>query len=77
MHNELRQRVREVLADLPGAQATAFWLRHIEGFQPKEIATQLEIEPGHVRVLVHRAIARLRTELGPAYDRSFTLGEEA
>lgn len=77
MHNELRQRVREVLMELPQTQAMAFWLRHIEGFQPKEIATQLEIDSGHVRVLVHRAIIRLRTELGPAYDRSFTLREDA
>ena len=64
---ELREQVRRAPAHLPAPQAEAFWLRHIEQLSPGEVADQLHIEPGHARVLVHRAAAALRELLGPAY----------
>ncbi|MFK8112751.1 MAG: RNA polymerase sigma factor [Rubripirellula sp.] len=64
---ELRELVRSVLASLPPHQAEAFWLRHIEQLNQDEIAQQLGIRTGHVRVLVHRAIVCLREALGPIY----------
>jgi RNA polymerase sigma-70 factor, ECF subfamily len=70
---ELQERVRRALATLPALQAEAFWLRHLEQLSPAEVATAMQIEPGHVRVLVHRAAAGLRELLGPSYGpRSFS-----
>jgi RNA polymerase sigma factor (sigma-70 family) len=66
-HGELRELVRRVLTTLPSAQAEAFWLRHLEQLDVDEVALQLAIEPGHVRVLVHRAAVAIRAILGPAY----------
>jgi RNA polymerase sigma-70 factor (ECF subfamily) len=66
-HGELRELVRRGLATLPPQQAEAFWLRHLEQLDVDLVAEQMAIEPGHVRVLVHRAAAGLRAFLGPAY----------
>jgi len=65
---ELLEQVRQVLATLPEQQAEAFWLRHLEQLSPNEVAELMGLEPGHVRVLVHRAAASLRTALGPSFD---------
>jgi RNA polymerase sigma-70 factor, ECF subfamily len=70
---ELREQVRRALAQLPAQQADAFWLRHVEGLGVDEIAQQMQIEPGHVRVLAHRASAGLRTLLGPTYGPAHIL----
>ncbi len=64
---ELRDDVRRVLLMLPDQQALAFWLRHVEGFTPDETAQQLSVTAGHIRVLTHRAIKTLRTELQQKY----------
>jgi RNA polymerase sigma factor (sigma-70 family) len=66
-HDELRDLVRRALATLPSQQAEAFWLRHLEQLEVDEVAAQLAIEPGHVRVLVHRAAVAIRAILGPTY----------
>jgi RNA polymerase sigma factor (sigma-70 family) len=66
-HKELVEQVRRGLARLPAQQAEAFWLRHLEQLRPEEVAEQMEIEPGHARVLVHRATVALRAILGPAH----------
>jgi RNA polymerase sigma-70 factor (ECF subfamily) len=64
---ELRELVRRALTTLPLQQAEAFWLRHLEQLDVDEVAAQMTIEPGHVRVLVHRAAIAIRAILGPAY----------
>jgi RNA polymerase sigma factor (sigma-70 family) len=64
---EFHEQVRRALATLPPQQAEAFWLRHLEDLSPNEVADALGIDPGHVRVLVHRAAASLRTILGPSF----------
>jgi RNA polymerase sigma factor (sigma-70 family) len=64
---ELRERVRRALLQLPDEQAEAFWLRHLEELSTTEIAEQMGIELGHVRVLVHRAAVALRSILGGEY----------
>ncbi len=63
---ELQEQVRRALARLPSQQAEAFWLRHLEQLNPNEVAEQMSIDPGHVRVLVRRAAVGLRTRLGPS-----------
>lgn len=64
---ELRELVRRALTTLPPRQAEAFWLRHLEQLDVDEVAEQMTIEPGNVRVLVHRAAIGIRAILGPAY----------
>ena len=68
--DELREQVRQVLTRLPAAQAEAFWLRHLEQWSPAEVAEALDVDPGHVRVLVHRAALALREQLGPTYRQT-------
>ena len=72
---ELRRAVRETLATLPANQGEAFWLRHIEQLSTEEVSRQLGVETGHVRVLVHRAVAHLRRSLKPEYGEFLTLRE--
>jgi len=64
LNEELRQQVRQALTTLPPQQAEAFWLRHIEQMSPSEVAEQMDIQLGNVRVLVHRAADQLKQLLG-------------
>ena len=45
-NEELLHLVRRGLAELPAQQAEAFWLRHLEGLSPAEVAEQMGIEAG-------------------------------
>jgi RNA polymerase sigma factor (sigma-70 family) len=62
---ELMDRVREGLAELPDKQAQVFWLSCVEGLSHQQISDRIEIPPGEVRVLLHRA----RTRLSAMLDR--------
>lgn len=73
---ELREQVRMSLASLPPQQAEAFWLRHIEEWSPEEIASELKLKSGNVRVLVHRAIMHLRNTLPKSYCDTLTQQSE-
>jgi len=57
--NELMNRVRRGMAELPEKQAEVFWLSCLEGLSPHQIAARMQIPPGQVRVLLHRARTRL------------------
>jgi RNA polymerase sigma-70 factor (ECF subfamily) len=63
---ELMDRVRVGLAELPDKQAEVFWLSCVEGLSHQQISGQVDIPPGEVRVLLHRA----RTHLRAVLDRS-------
>lgn len=65
---ELMDRTRAGLAVLPDKQAEVFWLSCVEGLSHQQIAGRMEIPPGEVRVLLHRA----RTHLRAVLDRSAT-----
>ena len=67
--DELRERVRRALAEIPAQQAEAFWLRHVEQMSRRETADQLGVSPGNVGVLVSRAAGRLRKLLTEADER--------
>jgi RNA polymerase sigma-70 factor, ECF subfamily len=62
---ELVDRLRAGLAGLPGKQAEVVWLSCVEGLTHREIADQLRIPTGEVRVLLHRGRQRLREHLAP------------
>jgi RNA polymerase sigma-70 factor (ECF subfamily) len=57
--NELMDRVRRGMAELPGKQAEVFWLSCIEGLSHQQIADRMQVPPSEVRVLLHRARTRL------------------
>jgi RNA polymerase sigma-70 factor (ECF subfamily) len=42
----------------------AFWLTAVEGRLPRDVALELGISPGAVRVAKSRVLKRLRDELG-------------
>jgi RNA polymerase sigma factor (sigma-70 family) len=57
---ELMGRVRTGMAELPDKQAQVFWLSCVEGLSHQQISGRMEIPPGEVRVLLHRARTHLR-----------------
>jgi RNA polymerase sigma-70 factor (ECF subfamily) len=75
LDDEFRSQIRDALATLPDQQAEAFWLRHIEQLDSQEIADQMNLQPGNVRVLVHRAAEQLRQILGATYAVESTEGD--
>ncbi len=56
----VQQQLRRVILQLPGEQQQVILLRFIEGFEFKEIASLLGKSDGAIRVILHRALARLR-----------------
>jgi RNA polymerase sigma-70 factor (ECF subfamily) len=60
---DLRQRLREALAELPPRQRAVIVLHDIEGFKHAEIGTTLGIPEGTARSDLHYARARLRDAL--------------
>jgi RNA polymerase sigma-70 factor (ECF subfamily) len=57
---ELLDHLRAELARLPEKQAQVVWLRCVEEWSHGQVAEQLAISTGEVRVLLHRARARLQ-----------------
>jgi RNA polymerase sigma-70 factor (ECF subfamily) len=62
---ELIDRLRVGLTGLPGKQAEVAWLSCVEEMSHQEIADQMDIPVGEVRVLLHRARTRLRQYFAP------------
>ena len=60
---ELMDRVRREVAQLPQRQAEAFWLHCIEQLSTTEVSQQLKTDDNTTRVLIHRARARLQSLL--------------
>lgn len=68
---ECLDEVRSVLAELPDKQAEVFWLSCVEEIPHRDIASQLQVSSGEVRVLLHRARTRLRAALEPRLPDSW------
>lgn len=58
------ERLREAEADLSGRQREVFRLRFYAQMSLEEIAAALDVHMGTVKTLLHRAVHRLRRELG-------------
>lgn len=56
-------RVREAIARLPERYGAVLALRHQQELTHDQISDVLDLSPGAVRVLLHRATARLREEV--------------
>jgi RNA polymerase sigma-70 factor (ECF subfamily) len=63
-NEELREAIRQAMATLKGRSAEMFVLKYIEGFSNQEIATRLGTSAMVVGVMLHRARARVRKQLG-------------
>jgi len=55
-----QQQLRRVILQLPGEQQQVILLHFVEGFRHAEIASLLGKSEGAIRVMLHRALARLR-----------------
>ncbi len=63
--SDLRESLRIALAKLPDTQRAALVLCHYEGASYREAADMLDVTEAAVKSLVHRARARLTTDLAP------------
>jgi len=58
-----QQRLRRAILQLGGDEQQVVMLRFIEGFEFTEIASLLKKKEGNIRVILHRALVKLRTIL--------------
>jgi RNA polymerase sigma-70 factor (ECF subfamily) len=61
--SDIRLCLRRALSRLPGRERRVFVLKDIEGFRHDEIGRVLGIPEATVRVLLHRAVKKLRRDL--------------
>lgn len=66
MREEDAERLRAVMPRLPPRFEEVLRLAYFEGLGNAEVAARMGLEPGHARVLLSRARARLATLLSPA-----------
>jgi RNA polymerase sigma-70 factor (ECF subfamily) len=60
----LRATVELIRGEFEGRTWQAFWLTAVDGRLPAEVAAELHMSPGAVRVAKSRVLKRLREELG-------------
>jgi RNA polymerase sigma-70 factor (ECF subfamily) len=60
---EARERLRAAIGALPEVQQAVLTLRDVEGLESDEVCRLLELSAANQRVILHRARARVRTEL--------------
>jgi RNA polymerase sigma-70 factor, ECF subfamily len=68
---QLREIIRSAATTLKGRAAEAFVLRYFEGYENHEIAEALGTSAMVVAVLLHRARARVRKQLGKLIEDSY------
>jgi len=64
-----QQEVRRTILKLPEDQQQVILMSFIEGFEYNEIAAALSKSEGNIRVIVHRALKRMREILDKAGDK--------
>ena len=69
LQEESMRTVEAALATLPEVQRAVFILRDVEGESTEEICNALELSETNVRVLLHRARARVRAALEQTWKR--------
>ena len=68
LSEELRSHLLEAVQRLAPAQRVVITLRDLVGLDADDVCSLLEISDGNQRVLLHRARARIRTELAPLVE---------
>lgn len=69
LQEESMRIIEKALATLPEAQRAVFILRDVEGESTEEICNVLQISETNVRVLLHRARAKVRAALEQTWKR--------
>jgi RNA polymerase sigma-70 factor (ECF subfamily) len=69
---ETRARLAEAIASLPPTQRVVLTLRDVEGWSSDEVRNVLDISETNVRVLLHRARAKVRRALEQYLDGEST-----
>ena len=67
---EAREHLRASIAALPATQQAVLTLRDVEGLEAEEVCRLLDISDGNQRVILHRARARVRTELERYFEEA-------
>jgi RNA polymerase sigma-70 factor (ECF subfamily) len=67
---EAREHLRAAIAALPATQQAVLTLRDVEGLEAEDVCALLDVSPGNQRVLLHRARARVRTELERYFEET-------
>lgn len=65
LSGEVREKVREAMAELSPVERTAFVMRHFEGNSIEEIGQTLGLGAGATKNSVFRAVQKLRRQLEP------------
>ena len=65
LSEEERKIIHKQLNELPVIQREVIYLHFYEGLSYADIATVLNVKGGNVRVMVHRALVKLREQLKP------------
>jgi RNA polymerase sigma-70 factor (ECF subfamily) len=60
---EARERLRDAVATLPPVQQAVLTLRDVEGVPSEEVCELLDLSPGNLRVILHRARSTMRATL--------------
>jgi RNA polymerase sigma-70 factor (ECF subfamily) len=61
--NETRAVIDSSLENLPERQRAVIALRDVDGLEPAEVCTLLDLSPGNQRILLHRARSAVRRDL--------------
>jgi RNA polymerase sigma-70 factor (ECF subfamily) len=67
---EARERLRAAIGALPEVQQAVLTLRDVEGLEADEVCGLLGLSDGNQRVILHRARARVRTELERYFEET-------
>lgn len=67
---EARELLRAAVGALPPVQQAVLTLRDVEGLDSDEVCEMLDLSVGNQRVLLHRARARVRTELERYFEET-------
>jgi RNA polymerase sigma-70 factor (ECF subfamily) len=63
LSSETRAVIDSSLERLPERQRLVIELRDVDGYEPEEVCTLLDLTPGNQRILLHRARASVRREI--------------
>lgn len=66
IRNELAERLRQAVAQLPNREAEVFCMRYFDGLTNHQITEALGIQAGAVAAALHKAKAKLETMLAEA-----------
>jgi RNA polymerase sigma-70 factor (ECF subfamily) len=67
---EAREYLRVAISALPATQQAVLTLRDVEGVEAEEVCELLDVSAGNQRVLLHRARARVRSELERYFEET-------